>query len=969
MRSRLIIIALLAVATIAAAGGVWFFVQQSRDRHIAAELVEANRDLAENRPNSASERLNQLLAIRPGRSDLLLLLGQSELARGKTEKALAALSQIPNGSAEIGTASALRSRIEIKEGMLDEAETQLSATLNDPANLGCPTLPETRDALVRLLRSEGRFAEGRRVYLDGAGEWADPVKGLKGLYRLDVDPIPTEGLSTYLENANKRRPDDDRAWLGLAALETRLGRFDEADKWLKACLAKRPEDQAVWAERLHWAKEADRSAELLEAARHLPADVRLAEEIRVFFAARQGDRDAEARALETQNKLDSGQPTILNRLAELAAESGKSAEAAAYRTKAVELNSAREAYQTLLASTPVLKNAEELGKLAAKLGRGFEADGWATLSKDSNAKLAPPAPSKSTGTLADLLTDVSAGSFVATKSPLKPADIVEFRDDAEAAGLRFIHENGASTDASRLIPPVSASGGVGLIDYDGDGLLDVYCVQSGPFPQGPSSGAGDRLFRNKGDGTFEDVSIASKIASLTQGYGHGVAVADYDNDGKPDLFLTRWRSYIQLHNQGDGTFADATSSATLQGDRDWPTSAGFADLDNDGDLDLYVCHYFEWDENDTRTCADPKNPGAYRCTPLAFRARQDHLFRNDNGRFVDISKESGIAAIDTGGRGLGVVLADLDGDHRTDIFVANDMSANYFLHNLGDLKFEEIGLAAGLAANGSGGFQAGMGTACGDFDGDGRPDIFVTNFFGESTSYFHNLRDGVFADNTAAIALSGISRDLLGFGVALPDVDNDGKLDFLSVNGHIHDGRPQFPFLMPIQLALQGNDGKLRQAAGKVFEAEHMGRGLAIGDLDNDGKMDAVVLSQNESLVYLHNVSRRSGHFVTLGLAGVESNRDGVGAEIVVETGKTRRYFARFGGGSYQSASDPRIHVGLGDAAEINAVEIRWPSGNTSRYDHLKGDAGYLVREGAAVLEPLPGFISSSKRNDTQRNP
>ena len=298
MRSRWIIFALSAVAILAAAGGVWFFVQRSQERWIASEIEEANRDLAQNRPNSASERVNRLIAMRPGRSALLLLLGQAELARGKTEKALAAFSEIPAGSAEIGSAAALRSRLQIQAGMLDAAETQLTATLRDPKNQSCPTLPEARDALVRLLRSEGRFAEGRQVYLEGASGWPNPVVGLKGLYRLDVDPIATEGLRAYLDNANTRQPNDDRAWLGLAALETRLGQFAEAEKWLNACLAKRPDDPAVWAERLHWAKEADRPRELIEAAKHLPADLRLAEEVRAFLAARQGGRDAEIKALE-----------------------------------------------------------------------------------------------------------------------------------------------------------------------------------------------------------------------------------------------------------------------------------------------------------------------------------------------------------------------------------------------------------------------------------------------------------------------------------------------------------------------------------------------------------------------------------------------------------------------------------------------------------------------------------------------
>ncbi len=311
--------------------------------------------------------------------------------------------------------------------------------------------------------------------------------------------------------------------------------------------------------------------------------------------------------------------------------------------------------------------------------------------------------------------------------------IPRFTDDAQAAGLTFIQENGGGS--RRLIPPVTASGGVGLIDFDNDGWLDVYCVQGGSFPPDVKSPrSGDRLFRNRGDGTFEDVTAASRIGSMAGGYGHGVAVGDYDNDGHADLFVTRWRAYALYRNRGDGTFEDATEKAGLTGDRDWPTSAAFADLDGDGDLDLYVCHYLKWDEHDERTCSDPNDPTKYRCLPLDFESLPDHVFRNDGGRFVDVTKEAGIA--DANGRGLGVVAADLDGDGRIDLFVANDMSANYLYHNLGGFRFEEIGIASGIAGNASGTYQAGMGVACGDLDGDGRLDLAVTNFYNEFDHVF-----------------------------------------------------------------------------------------------------------------------------------------------------------------------------------------------------------------------------------------
>ena len=596
----------------------------------------------------------------------------------------------------------------------------------------------------------------------------------------------------------------------------------------------------------------------------------------------------------------------------------------------------------------------------------FESERWLALAGSPRLETGPSAPLR--GTLADALSDLSDARQSPDGPHASPGDVT-FVDDAEAAGLRFVHDNGASTGPRRPIPPVSASGGVGLLDFDRDGWLDVYCVQGGPFPPDPTTiGEGDRLYRNQHDGTFEDVTVSTGLAAMPRGYGHGVAVGDYDGDGHPDLFVTRWRAYVLYRNKGDGTFEDATVNAGLGGDRDWPTSATFADLDGDGDLDLYVCHYLRWDESDTRSCVDPKNPAKYQCNPLAFKALPDHLFRNDGGRFVDVTAEAGI--VDRNGRGFGVVAADLDGDGRVDLYVANDMSANYLFRNLGGFRFEESALASGAAANGDGGYQAGMGVACGDLDGDGRPDLVVTNYYGESTTFFQNLGRHAFADHTAAIGLAAQSRYRLGFGVALPDVNNDGRLDLMTANGHIHDGRPQFPFAMPLQLFLGGERGGLTDVttrAGAPFAVALIGRGLATGDLDNDGRVDAVVVAQNSPLVYLHNRSAQVGHFLTLQLEGRESNRGGVGAEVTIQAGGRRQVAQRVGGGSYQSAGDPRLHFGLGEATVVDALDVRWPSGRVDHFDKLAGDTGYLLREGDPRAAPLKGFKPRNTTASTAR--
>ena len=327
-----------------------------------------------------------------------------------------------------------------------------------------------------------------------------------------------------------------------------------------------------------------------------------------------------------------------------------------------------------------------------------------------------------------------------------------------------------------------------------------------------------------------------------------MAVGDYDGDGRPDLFITRFGSYALLHNQGTARSRTRPNSAGLGGDRDWPTSAAFADLDGDGDLDLYVCHYLAWDAAHPTLCRDPRAPDRHvSCLPLGFPARPDHLFRNDGGHFVDVTAAAGI--VDHDGRGLGVVAADLDDDGRIDLYVANDMTANYLFRNLGNLGSSRRSVTRpGSRATPKGGTRRAWGCACGDLDGDGRPDLAVTNFFGESTTFYRNLGRGLFADATAAVGLKAPSRFLLGFGITFLDVDNDGCLDLATANGHIHDLRPKVPYAMPAQLLtgdLKGRLTDVTEQGGAVWSVPRVGRGLANADLDNDGRIDLLLVAQN----------------------------------------------------------------------------------------------------------------------------
>jgi len=437
-----------------------------------------------------------------------------------------------------------------------------------------------------------------------------------------------------------------------------------------------------------------------------------------------------------------------------------------------------------------------------------------------------------------------------------------------------------------------------------------------------------------------------------------VTVGDVDDDGHPDLFVTRWRRYALYRNRGDGTFEDVTEPFGLGGDRDWPTSAALADLDGDGDLDLYVGHYLAWDAEHPSPCWDEKRRRNSYCAPQHFPALPDHLFRNDGGRFVDVSAEAGI--VDRDGRALGVLASDLDGDGKIDLYVANDQSANFLFRNKGGLRFEDVGESAGVASSGDGTYQASMGIACGDTDGDGRPDLAVTNFFNEYTTLYQNRGGGVFTDTSVAAGLAIPTRTRLGFGVAFLDANNDGLLDLATANGHVDDFRPEIPYQMPAQMLLGVPGGKFVDAAvvaGPPWQVARVARGLAVGDLDNDGRPDLLICSLDKPLAYFHNRTA-GGHWLTFRLEGTRSHRDAVGARVVVTAGGRRRHAWRVGGGSYQSASDARLHFGLGSDGRAEQVEVTWPSGRVDRYGPLTADTGYLLREGAPAPEPLVGFQS-----------
>ena len=951
-------------------------------------LSQAERELAAGRFEPARARLARLSARWPGRDEVEYPLGTCEAALGHVEPALAAWARVPRTSVVAPRAAVDRARLALQHGRLAVTEASLGWLGSTPGELG--------EEAVKLADQLDLFS-GRTHRIGPRIErrWKtahDQVALLRAHLGLDAEAFPVDQVGKELRRMSAEAPDDDRVWLGLADLAVRSGRLDEADGWLKRCEARRPDDPDVLRLRLIWALDA-RKPEATDLANRLaaraipPAE---ADALAARLAELRGDPRAEQAARESQVARNPGDPGAWRRLADLAARAGQVDELARYRQRSADIDRARDVYKALMgrvARREVLP-AAELARVAESLGRRFEAQGWWSLRvrqepDDREARAAldrlahvpettpPPPPEMTLAQYARIAPDRPARP--AETAPVVAQAVPVFRDDAEAAGLRFTYDS-ARSPRRRL--PETMGGGLGLIDYDGDGLLDVYAVQGTrmpPDPPDPSPAGGDRLFRNKGDGTFEDVTVRAGLAAFPRGYGHGVSVADFDNDGRPDLFVTRLRSYALYRNKGDGTFEDVTDRAGLGGPRFWPTSSAFADLDNDGDLDLYVCHYLDYDPVRAVSCPDPDHPGQnFYCAPRAFNALSDHVFRNDGGHFVDVSEASGVTAADRDGRGLGVVACDLDDDGRIDLYVANDMTANYLFHNLGGMKLAETGLTAGAGSSADGGYQAGMGLACGDVDGDGLPDLAVTNFFGESTSVYRNLGGGQFADRTAATGMTRSTRFLLGFGLSFLDADNDGRLDLVQANGHVNDYRPAKAYGMPSQLFLGTGDGRLVEVAGTgragaCWQVERVARGIAVGDLDNDGRLDVLILSQNSPLAYFHNLGpegkRPGGHFLTLRLEGTKSNRDAVGAKVTVTAAGQTHTAWRLGGGSFLSACDGRVHVGLGAAgqpAPAATVEVRWPSGHVDRHAGLPSDTAYHLIEGDPRPRPLTGWRTSA---------
>jgi hypothetical protein len=565
--------------------------------------------------------------------------------------------------------------------------------------------------------------------------------------------------------------------------------------------------------------------------------------------------------------------------------------------------------------------------------------------------------------------DSSSTPPAAMEVPSGPA---WFRDVTADTGIDFTCRNGE--EAGHLTILETLGGGVALLDYDGDGLLDIFVTGGGSFDRPrsayprdsaayveavkksppPISGRPCKLYRNRGKWQFEDVTAAVGL-DMPWFYAHGCAVADYDRDGWPDLLVTGFGAVRLLHNEPDGKggrrFVDVTAQVGLV-DTSWATSAGWADLDGDGWPDLYVCHYLDWSFANHPVCpATVAGADFDICPPRRFKPLVHGLWHNEQGkRFRDIAADQGFRAV---GCGLGVVLADLNGDGRPDIYVANDNTNKLLFLNRGG-KLQERAREAGVDVDDTGHYNGSMGVDCGDYDASGRPALWVTNFQGDLHNLYRNLGGEVFEYQSRAVGIAAIGQHFVAWGTSFVDIDNDGWEDLVIVNGHIEHYPSYGSPVKQLPVLLHNTDVRGRRffkdmspRGGPFFQTPHIARGLAVGDLDNDGWPDIIVSRMNSPLVILRNEAAKSApaHWLGLALAG-KQHRDVVGSTVTIETagGKLTRFTK--GGGSFLSSSDRRILVGLGTTDKVDRVTVRWSWGETQSWDNLTADAYWELHEG-----------------------
>jgi enediyne biosynthesis protein E4 len=552
----------------------------------------------------------------------------------------------------------------------------------------------------------------------------------------------------------------------------------------------------------------------------------------------------------------------------------------------------------------------------------------------------------------DFVSRILAGALLVPRWPgFMSPEVSQFPFEEippEKSGIRWAHSNGKSPE--KYLPETTGAGSA-FLDYDNDGWMDIYLVNSGKCDFfTPNTPLRNALYKNNRDGTFTEVTEKAGVAA--GGFGQGIAVGDYDGDGFCDLYVTQYGRSILFHNNGDGTFSDVTEKAGLAAPG-WASSAVWFDYDNDGRLDLFVCRFVDFSKELNKHCGIHDDGRLHYCLPKVYSPMPSWLFHNNgDGTFTDVSKASGIGKY--AGKAWGVVATDINNDGRLDLFVANDTVANFLFMNRGQGRFEEIATQAGVAYSVEGGARSGMGVDSADFNEDGWMDLFVANVDREMFSIYQNNHDETFDDQAGPTGIGTATRLMSGWGLKFFDYDNDGNLDLFLANGNpddlVESSYSQVKYQEPLMLFR--NTGKtfrnVSAESGPVFTKPLSARGMAIGDFDNDGAVDVLVSVNGAAPLLLRNKIGNQNHWLGIKLSGKKSNPDAIGARVTYQAGDLKRSRTKVGGGSYLSSHDPRIVLGIGKRTKIDWLEIKWPQpgGAVERFTDLPIDRYITIIEG-----------------------
>ena len=940
---------------------VW--LQQARDALAAKEYA-------------AAEDLCLRLIARHGPSAAALLVaGEACTKQGRLTDALGYYAQIPADAGQktaLGHAAAGDILMHTYHASAAEAQYRSALAID-------PDLHYPRDHLAYLLGIEGRRFESlpHLLWLIRSNRFSLEHLMLLGNHALAIDK------SDELKRFRQAAPDDPLPLLGQARVAIHNSDEQKAKGLLKQVLAKSPELIEAQAElgQLLWNEEDPEFGQwLLQSAPAAEAHPEVWV-TRGQWARRRGDTRGAARCFWEALKRDPAHHAATYLLAQALQSLGDSANARRLSDRSLLLGKLSALMEILFAHRNNPNGIRAAAELTESLGCVWEAWAWHRVilsvspqEKASQEALQRLEPLVQTGPLLVLDSANPAMQIDLSNFPLPRWDAesppeksspapqladqrTSFEDVAARAGIDFRYYAGSDKDERRMFQ--FTGGGVAVLDYDSDGWPDLYFTQGCRWPhEAGQTEHLDRLYRNRGDGTFEDVTQSARLTE--DRFSQGVAAGDFNNDGFADLYVANIGGNRLYLNQADGTFADVSEAAGLDRE-DWTTSCLLADLNGDGLADIYDVNYVQAPDVYDRVCSENGRPRT--CVPTAFEPQPDRFYLNlGDGRFEERTEAAGFAV--AGGNGLGVVAGDLDGSGRLSLFVANDEDANFgFFNETAEAgaapRFAERGVLTGLAFDGDGKSLACMGVAAGDADGDGKLDLYVTNFYDEPNTLYLQRDGGMFVDGTSAGGLRAPSYHMLGFGTQFLDGDLDGVLDLVVANGHIEDmSYQQIPYAMPPQYFRGLGGGKFAELPaaelGDFFAGKHLGRGLARLDWNRDGREEFVVSHLDGPAALLANVSPPTAHFLAVQLRGVKSSRDAIGAEVTLLADGRRRTQWLTAGDGYQASNQRQLVFGLGTAERVEELSIRWPSGLRQEFRGLAADRAFLVVEGSSRVTRLP---------------